>query len=104
MLSTKEDLKQENRKLQKTVVFLYKQYEIFKEKQRYRQACRYCRYYLQHYIRLRTTGEFTATDCGHCIHGRIKGRKPLDKCEYFDIDEEFAHMEKGGDERAGEKV
>ena len=86
MLSTKAmKLETENRELRETILFLKKQFEIFKENQKWAKACRYCKFYHQHYGKI--DGEYRALNCGHCSHLRIKARKPLDECEHFEVRE-----------------
>lgn len=44
--------------------------------------CQACSFYLQHYVKV--SGGYMKTSSGHCVHGRIKNRKPEDKtCRYF---------------------
>ena len=86
MLSTKAmKLETENRELRETILFLKEQFEIFKENQKWAKACRYCKFYHQHYGKI--DGEYHALNCGHCGHLRIKARKPLDECEHFEVRE-----------------
>lgn len=86
MLSNQvQKLETENRELRETVVFLKKQFDLFKENQKQAEACRYCKFYHQHYGKI--DGEYYAINCGHCSHLRIKARQQMDKCEYFEVRE-----------------
>lgn len=80
-----EKLQQENKDLINAVLYMRKNFEIFKESQKQAEACRYCKFYRQHYGKI--DGEYYALYCGHCCRGRIRGKKPLDKCEYFEVRE-----------------
>ncbi|MDE7298653.1 MAG: hypothetical protein K2N94_07465 [Lachnospiraceae bacterium] len=45
--------------------------------------CEACRFFIQHYMRSGT--QYARTNAGHCVHGRIRNRKPEDKnCGYFE--------------------
>lgn len=46
-------------------------------------CCEYCKNYIQHYVKVGLN--YTRTYCGHCIHGRIKKRRPEETCKYFEI-------------------
>ena len=47
-----------------------------------RHRCRDCTYYIRHYVFIRE--HYLAAWCGHCIHKRIKQRKPDHKsCRYY---------------------
>lgn len=56
------------------------------------KVCATCRYYIQHYKidriyaqGMRTLGEFSPVNCGHCVKPRIKFRKPDGKaCNYWE--------------------
>ena len=74
-------LEAENRNLKKTIERLAAN---FNEKEKRPMACEWCKYFLQHYVYV--DGRFTETCCGHCTHGRCKGRKPETKsCQYFEL-------------------
>lgn len=47
------------------------------------KACEYCKFYIQHYMKV--DGRYSKTCCGHCTQGRVKGRKPEDTCKYFEL-------------------
>lgn len=86
MLSTKVmELETVNRELRETVEFLKKQFDIFKANQSIVNACKFCKFYHQHYGKIQ--GEYHALNCGHCSQLRIKPRKPEDKCEHFEVRE-----------------
>lgn len=86
MLSNQvEKLETANRELRETVEFLKKQFEIFKDNPRRVNACKFCKFYHQHYGKI--DGEYYALYCGHCSQLRIKPRKPEDKCEHFEVRE-----------------
>lgn len=54
-----------------------------KEAEKKPKACEFCGFFLQHYVK--TGNSYVPTYCGHCVHGRIKGRKPDDSCQYFEL-------------------
>lgn len=73
-------LETENEKLRLAIKNLQVEHKEDHEKPK---ACDYCRFYVPHYIKL---GEdYIKTYCGHCVHGRVKGRKPQDTCKYFEL-------------------
>ena len=80
-----EEMEQERKKHLEVIVFLKKQFDLFRENQKQAKACRYCKFYHQHYGKI--DGEYHALNCGHCGHLRIKARKPLDECEHFEVRE-----------------
>lgn len=54
-------------------------------------VCANCKHYVQHYA-VRTPplystgiGEFMAVNYGHCVHPRVKDRRPSDACERFEV-------------------
>ncbi len=57
------------------------------------KSCQYCKYYIQHYMKVLRGGtdQFTPIYAGHCINGVpiYKGRKrkpkPDDACPYFEM-------------------
>ena len=82
MLGTEvKKLELENAELKRMLEELKREYEGGGEKP---MACRFCRYYTQHYVRGRDGG-FTETYLGHCFHGRTKQRGADDSCRYFEL-------------------
>lgn len=73
-------LENENAALRETLKVMQKQ---FSEQQLKPKACEYCKFYIQHYVKV--GGSYTKTHCGHCTHGRVKGKKPSDTCQYFEL-------------------
>lgn len=53
-------------------------------------VCANCKHYVQHYMirehPLSTTGigQFSTVNCGHCVHPRVKERRPSDTCANFE--------------------
>lgn len=46
------------------------------------QMCRDCTHYVQHFVLYR--GNYITAWCGHCIHPRLKHRRPDHKaCRYY---------------------
>lgn len=74
------NLENENAALRETIKVMQKQ---FADKQPKPKACEYCRFYIQHYVKMGCS--YGKTHCGHCTHGRIKDRKPDNTCEYFEL-------------------
>ena len=75
-----QKIENENRALRQAIKEMEKQFE---EEQKKPKACKYCRFYIQHYIRI--GGSYSETYCGHCTHGRAKDRKPDNTCDYFEL-------------------
>lgn len=75
-----KELERENWKLRQQIAELGRRIE---EKTTKPQSCKYCAYYLQHYIK--EAQGYCETNCGHCIHGRVKERKPDASCQYFKL-------------------
>lgn len=73
-------LESENQSLREALKTMQVNFE--KEKQRPR-ACEYCKYYLQHYVKV--DGGYKPTYCGHCVHGRVKKRVKDESCQYFEV-------------------
>ena len=45
--------------------------------------CEHCKYFHQHYVK-GPRGTFIKTDAGHCVHPRLKDRKPdTPSCQRF---------------------
>lgn len=80
-----EEMEKERKKHLEVIVFLKGQFDLFRENQKQAKACRYCKFYRQHYGKI--DGEYYALYCGHCCRGRTRGKKPLDKCDYFEVRE-----------------
>lgn len=73
-------LENENHRLRKALDSMK---EKFGEETPKPKACEYCKFYIQHYIKI--DGRYSETYCGHCTHGRVKDRKPKDTCKYFEL-------------------
>lgn len=69
-------LETENRKMKEELK------ELREKLQENPRDCEHCKYYIQHYIRVK--GVYRETHCGNCTHGISKTRKPNDKCNYFE--------------------
>ena len=80
-----EKLQQENKDLSKAILYMRNKFQLLKEEPQPANACKFCKFYRQHYGKV--DGEMHALFCGHCCRGRILDRKPLDKCEYFEVKE-----------------
>lgn len=49
------------------------------------QTCQTCKYYYQHYVKY-GKNHFISVDEGHCVHPRLKFRKPeAPACEKFSV-------------------
>ncbi len=44
--------------------------------------CEHCRFFIQHYVRVGL--QYVKTYAGHCGHGRMKSKKPDERCKYFE--------------------
>lgn len=81
MLSSEvRSLENENYRLKEAIKSMQKK---FGEEQIKPKTCEYCKFYIQHYVKVE--GRYAPTYCGHCTHGRIKDRKPKDSCKYFEL-------------------
>lgn len=80
-------LEEENQELKFRLVELMKKKE--EESGARPKSCRFCKYYIQHYINSR--GEYQEIYAGHCVRGVpiCKGGKkrpvPDDSCMYFEL-------------------
>ena len=46
------------------------------------KTCENCKHFVQHYFELNK--KYSTVHCGHCIHPRVKNRKPDEKaCEHY---------------------
>ena len=73
-------LERENRTLREVIAELQ---EKASRKSAKPEACEFCKFYIQHYIK--QDGRYIETNAGHCFHGRTKGRQPADSCKYFEL-------------------
>lgn len=81
MLSTDvRRLENENASLREALKMMKTQFATEQSKPR---ACEYCKFFIQHYVRLGNS--YDKTYCGHCTHGNCKKRKPDDTCKYFEV-------------------
>ncbi len=71
-------MEQENEALKEIVEKLKKS-----EERKNTRACESCRFYYQHYIKLGYS-TYAKTYCGHCVHGRVREKKPDGLCNYFE--------------------
>lgn len=75
-----KNLENENYRLKETIKVMQSKFD---EEELKPKACEYCKFYIQHYIKV--GGNYSQTYCGHCTHGRVKDRKPSDTCKYFEF-------------------
>lgn len=73
-------LEDENIKLKRALAALETKFATEQNKPR---ACEYCKFYIQHYMKVGDC--YYETNCGHCTQGRPKGRKPNDTCKYYEL-------------------
>lgn len=72
----------ENEKLRQVVEDFTRDFEKSEKKP---MACKYCIYYMRHYVKVR--GGFMEVAYGHCTRGRTvkKSKNSDDSCKYFEL-------------------
>ena len=72
-------MEQENEALKEIVAKLKRTEEGKREP----RTCEHCRFFYQHYIKIGYS-TYAKTYCGHCVHGRVREKKPDKFCDYFE--------------------